>query len=129
MVTGVPGDTAAASSGSHHDDAVERWLRAIIIGGRHAIPQGLVTSAVRDAARLKASLRPAAASMLHALTQSTIATRTELTGIRFSEHPETLAIKWLAASIGTRAAARYLQLNDWLVRFESLSCPGENVRR
>ena len=120
-VAGLTGDTAAASSGSHHDDAVERWLRAIIIGGRHAIPQGLVTSAVRDAARLKASLRPAAASMLHALTQSTIATRTELTGIRFSEQPETLAIKWLAASIGTRAAARYLQLNDWLVRFESLS--------
>ena len=109
----------ASSSGLQYDEALERWLRAIVVGGRHAIPQGLVTSAVRDAARLKASLRPAAASMLHALTQSTIATRAELTGIRFSEPPDVLATRWLAASIGSRAATKSLPLKEWLLQLEA----------
>ncbi len=115
----IGGGEGTSSPGIHYDDALERWLRAIIVGGRHAIPQGLVTSAVRDAARLKAGLRPAAASMLHALTQSTIATKTELTGIRFSESPDVLATKWLAAAIGSRAATTSLQLKEWMLQLES----------
>ena len=103
----------------HSDDPLERWLQAIVVGGRHAIPQGLVTSAVRDAARLKSSLRPAAASMLRTLTQSTIATKTELTGIRFTESPNILATRWLAGSIGSRASTKYLELNEWIRQLET----------
>ncbi len=107
---------ATLSPTSCYDDSLERWLRAIIVGGRHAIPQGLVTSAVRDAVALKSGLRPAAASLLQSLTQSTIATKTELSGIRLTESPDILALKWLAGSVGSRAATKYLQLREWMLQ-------------
>lgn len=96
------------------DDCLERWLRAIVVGGRHTIPQGLVTSALRDAARLKSTLRPTAASLLQSLTQSTNSTTTAVTGVRFSEDPSILAEKWLATSICSKVTASRLQLNQWL---------------
>ncbi|MDB5335182.1 MAG: hypothetical protein JWN70_801 [Planctomycetaceae bacterium] len=97
------------------DDCLERWLRAIVVGGRHTIPQGLVTSAIRDAARLKSTLRPTAASLLQSLTHSTNSTATALTGVRFSEDPSILAEKWLATSICSKVAMSRLQLNQWLL--------------
>ncbi|MDB5385632.1 MAG: hypothetical protein JWM11_1278 [Planctomycetaceae bacterium] len=108
------GESSPLITLANSDESLERWLRAIVVGGRHAIPQGLVTSAVRDAARLKSSLRPTAASLLHGLTQSTISTTTDLKGMRFAEDPAILAEKWLAASIGSRAATNYLQMLQWM---------------
>jgi hypothetical protein len=103
-----------ASYTSNYDESLERWLRAVAIGGRHAVPQGLVTNAVHDAARLKANLRPTAASLLLALTHSTISTTTDMKGLRFSEDPTILAEKWLAASIGSSATTGYLHLQQWM---------------
>lgn len=109
------GESDDSSSFGSHDDSLERWLRAIVIGGRHAIPQGLVTSAIRDAARLKSSLRPTAASLLHSLTQSTNSTMTDMREVRFSEDPSILARKWLAAAIGSQATTGYMQLQQWML--------------
>jgi hypothetical protein len=111
---GAASFSSASVSTVSLDDSLERWLRAIIIGGRHAIPQGFVSSAVRDAARLKANLRPTAASLLHSLTHSTIATNTDLSGVRFTENPTILAEKWLAAAIGSDASKTYVQMQQWM---------------
>lgn len=105
---------AVASSTDYYDDSLERWLRAIAVGGRHAIPRGLLTSAVQDAARLTSSLRPVSAALLRGLTQASLATQTDIAGVRVSELPELLALRWLAASIGSRAMTKYLKIEEWL---------------
>lgn len=97
-----------------YEDSLERWLKAIAIGGRHAIPHVLLTSAAQDVARLKTSLRPASAALLRGLTQATITARTDISGVRLTEPPGLLAQRWLAASLGSRKMMTQLQLKQWL---------------
>lgn len=105
---------AMTTSIDHYDDSLERWLRAIAVGGRHAIPHSLMTSASQDSARLKADLRPVSATLLRGLTQVAIATQTDIAGIRVSEPPRLLAQRWLMASLGSRAMTQHLQIEEWL---------------
>ena len=111
--------TSISSSIDHYDDSLERWLRAIAVGGRHAIPHGLLTSVVQEAARLTSSLRPVSASLLRGLTQAATATRTDIAGVRVSEPPRQLAQRWLVASIGSRAMTQHLQIQEWLQLVQS----------
>ncbi|MFO0999891.1 MAG: hypothetical protein U0936_06125 [Planctomycetaceae bacterium] len=106
--------TTVSSSLDHYDDSLERWLRAIAVGGRHAIPHGLLTSVAQDAARLTSSLRPVSATLLRGLTQAATATQTDIAGVRTSEPPRLLAQRWLVASIGSRAMTQHLQIEEWL---------------
>jgi len=96
------------------DESLERWLRAIATGGRHAIPQTLASSAARDVSKLRSQSRTGAASLLSSLTSATMATTTDIRGIRSREVPEQLALRWLAAAICSRATIRELQIHDWL---------------
>jgi hypothetical protein len=98
----------------HYDDSLERWLRAIVVGGRHAIPHSLMTSASQDSARLTAALRPVSATLLRGLTQAATATQTDIAGVRVAESPRQLAQRWLVASIGSRSMTQHLQIEEWL---------------
>ena len=111
--------TTVSSSIDQYDDSLERWLRAIAVGGRHAIPHGLLTSVVQDAARLTSSLRPVSAALLRGLTQAATATQTDIAGVRVSEPPRQLAQRWLVASIGSRAMTQHLQIQEWLHLIQS----------
>ncbi len=111
--------SSPVSSLDHYDDSLERWLRAIAVGGRHAIPHGLMTGVVQDAARLTSSLRPFSAALLRGLTQAATATQTEISGVRVSEPPHQLAQRWLIASIGSRAMTQHLQIQEWLRQVQS----------
>lgn len=113
-----PGDSESSPM-EHYDESMERWLRAIVIGGRHAIPESLLSGVTRDAARLQAALRPASAAWLRGLTQSSSTTRTDIAGVRIQPPPSLLAYHWLAASIGSQATRRYLQLQSWLKMLDS----------
>lgn len=106
--------TATMTSIDHYDDALERWLRAIAVGGRHAIPHSLMTSASQDSARLTAALRPVSATLLRELTQAATATQTDIAGVRVAESPRQLAQRWLVASIGSRSMTQHLQIEEWL---------------
>jgi hypothetical protein len=112
------GDTESSPM-EHYDESLERWLRAIVIGGRHALPESLLSGVTRDAARLASALRPASASLLRGLTQSTIPSRTDIAGVRIQQPLSVLARHWLAAAIGSHTTRRYLQLQSWLRLLES----------
>ena len=105
---------AMTTSIDHYDDSLERWLRAIVVGGRHAIPHSLMTSASQDSARLTAALRPVSATLLRGLTQAATATQTDIAGVRVAESPRQLAQRWLVASIGSRSMTQHLQIEEWL---------------
>jgi hypothetical protein len=106
--------TSISSSLDHYDDSLERWLRAIAVGGRHAIPHSLLTSVIQDATRLTSSLRPVSAAILRGLTQAATATQTDIAGVRVAESPRQLAQRWLVASIGSRSMTQHLQIEEWL---------------
>ncbi len=107
----VPRVSTAASS----DESLERWLRAVATGGRHAIPQTLASSAARDVNRLRSQSRSGAATLLSSLTSATMATTTDIRGVRAADVPGRLAVRWLAAAICSRATLRELQIHDWMV--------------
>ncbi|MBL8813106.1 MAG: hypothetical protein JNM43_23260 [Planctomycetaceae bacterium] len=109
-VTMVPRPIAAASA----DESLERWLRAIATGGRHAIPQTLAGSAARDVVKLRSQSRTDAATLLGSLTSATMATTTDIRGVRTADVPQQLAARWLAAAICSRTTLRELQLHDWM---------------
>lgn len=96
------------------DDLLSRWLRAIALGGRHAVPSGTVTSAVRDAATLQRQLRPTAAGLLHSLTQAAISTQTDVLGIRFPPNAAPLGQYWLAAAKTSQVTDQQIQELRWL---------------
>jgi hypothetical protein len=96
------------------EDLLSRWLQAIALGGRHAVPTGVITSAVRDAAKLKQDLRPAAAGLLHGLTGAAVETATDITGVRFPKDSFELGRHWLATAIASRATTEHLQRLAWL---------------
>ena len=100
-------------------DVLSRWLRAIVVGGRHAVPSGTVTSAVRDAQSLKQQLCPTASRLLSTLTQAAIGTKSDLMGVRFPAGAETLGQHWLAAATGYRAAKQHLQKQSWLAAVDA----------
>ncbi|MCA9035781.1 MAG: hypothetical protein KDA91_11660, partial [Planctomycetaceae bacterium] len=97
------------------EDVLQRWLNAIALGGRHAIPTGTVTSVVRDAAALRRQFRPTAALLLHSLAKTAISSSTDLNGIRFPDNAENLGQYWLAASVAARTTSQHMQQAQWLV--------------
>ncbi|MCR9197589.1 MAG: hypothetical protein NXI04_02995 [Planctomycetaceae bacterium] len=97
-----------------HDDILARWLQAIVLGGRHAVPTGAVDGAVQDAARLNRQLRPTAAAVLCRLVESAVATQTDLLGVRFPADGASLTQNWLAAAAVRRATVDAVQQHDWL---------------
>lgn len=109
-VTMIPRKFTAASA----DESLERWLRAIATGGRHAIPQTQAGSAARDVVKLRSQSRSAAAALLGSLTSATMATTTDIRGVRTADVPQQLAARWLAAAICSRATLRELQIHDWM---------------
>lgn len=96
------------------DDSIERWLSAVASGGRHAIPQTLAGSAARDVVRLRSHSRSRGADLLSALMTATMATKTDVRGIRNADVPQHLATPWLAAAISSRSVQRQLHCQEWL---------------
>lgn len=99
---------------SLRDDVLSRWLRAIALGGRHAVPSGSVTAAVRDAGMLKRRMKPTAAALLLSLTRAAIGTHNDIMGVRFPADAQHLGTHWLAAAVANRAAVSCLQHSGWL---------------
>lgn len=97
-----------------YDDSIERWLSAVATGGRHAIPQTLAASAARDVVRLRSHSRARAANLLSTLMTATMATTTDIRGIRSAELPQHLATYWLATAISSRSVQQQLHCQDWL---------------
>lgn len=97
-----------------HEDTLTRWLQAIVLGGRHAVPTGAVDVAVQDALRLNRQLRPTAAAVLCRLVESAVATQTDLLGVRFPADSSTLAENWMATAAVCRATVDAVQQQDWL---------------
>jgi len=95
------------------DDVLFRWLRAIAIGGRHAVPSGKVNAMVRDARHLARQLRPTASALLTNLAETAVSTSTDLRGLRFPANSESLAQHWLAAEFAYRSSKRHLAQKMW----------------
>lgn len=103
------------------EDVLTRWLQAIVLGGRHAVPTGAVDVAVQDAGRLNRQLRPTAAAVLCRLVESAVATQTDILGVRFPVDDASLAENWLAAAIVRRATVEAVQQDDWLATGQTLT--------
>lgn len=102
-----------AATNTVSDDVLFRWLRAIAIGGRHAVPSGKVNAMVRDARHLAKQLRPTASALLTNLAETAVSTSTDLRGLRFPANSESLAQHWLAAEFAYRSSKRHLAQKMW----------------
>lgn len=98
----------------NQDEILARWLRAIVLGGRHAVPSSAVDTAMSDALKLNRQLRRTASGLLGRLAESVIDTETDVSGVRFPGNAAALAESWLATAVVRRASMDAVQQHDWL---------------
>ena len=94
--------------------SLRRRLEAMVLGGRHSVPQGALRAFERDALLLERRRQVVAARVLRHLAECASRSEQDMLGQRFPAGDAALADAWLAGAVYEDRAATSVAAKAWL---------------